>query len=327
MIREYIFNGGYKITNVTESDMMIMENDPEEFWAEVVEIGDNAFEGVKSCKNIVIPGSVKVIGTEAFRNSGFENIEIEEGVEEIRDRAFYSSAITSVNTENGVSIPKSVKKIGSKAFANCKNIKYAYIPSEVKEIGSFAFARSGVIEGVIVCGDSTKIYKGMFYGCKHMTFVDMPNIKRIPDFMFSNTGFAHISIPNNVIEIGKGAFFECVNMQSVSISSAITFIPEIAFSRCGMNSVVIPIGVKEIGKRAFDKTGIKRIVISETTNIDEEAFKAEADRTKVSDKSDIEIAYICHNNQIISVFDNNQMNDYISDKNQITPTITSFIQQ
>ena len=77
-----------------------------------------AFHGQTSLTSIVIPNSVKRIGSSAFGEcSGLVSLVIPESVTEINESAFSGcSSLVSVV------IPDSVKKIGDFAFYGCDNL-------------------------------------------------------------------------------------------------------------------------------------------------------------------------------------------------------------
>ncbi len=87
-------------------------------------------------KTVIIPSTVKKIGKKAFYSfKTSEAIQIPEGVEEICENAFYSSANQTVEQ---YTIPSTVKKIGESAFYNWK-IKKLVLSEGVEEIGRDAF--------------------------------------------------------------------------------------------------------------------------------------------------------------------------------------------
>ena len=93
------------LTNVTEEDLKLLLENPEEFWKGVTEIGEKCFARLESLKEIVIPDSVEIIGESAFREC--------------------------INLEN-IKLPKNLKDIGNACFLSCKNLKEIEIPDEIR---------------------------------------------------------------------------------------------------------------------------------------------------------------------------------------------------
>ena len=75
-------------------------------------------------------------------------------------------------------------------------------------------------------------------------------------------------IPNSVTFIGPGAFFECSNLNSVTLGNSLMIIGECAFGYCGnLTSIKIPSSVESIGNSAFAFTGLTSVVIPEGVSI------------------------------------------------------------
>ncbi len=87
-------------------------------------------------RSVVLPNTLKVIGSNAFRSNGLTSINIPNSVLEIHESAFEACLLTEVN------IPDSVVTIGEYAFKG-NQISTVTLGSGVEEIGNHAFA-SGV---------------------------------------------------------------------------------------------------------------------------------------------------------------------------------------
>ena len=96
-------------------------------------------------------------------------------------------------SEEDVTIPSIVTKIGDYAFYNNQNIKNVKFDGAVKQIGSYSFN-----------------------SCYNLTTVTFPDsLEKIGSYSFTGTNLHTIRIPKNVVEIGSNAFYECFTLYEV----------------------------------------------------------------------------------------------------------------
>ena len=109
-----------------------------------------------------------------------------------------------------LTIPESVKKIGSYVFCNCEDIKYVKIPNSVTSIGACAFS-----------------------GCKSLVEISLPsNLKTLGSGSFSYCEkLENIAIPRSCTNI-LGAFHHCSNLKTITIPSTCQTIYQYAFPNC-----------------------------------------------------------------------------------------------
>ena len=167
----------------------------------ITNIQDNAFKkenGFNLTGKIVIPGSVKTIGTAAFYGHSISEVVFEEGVEvigiasfgenelkeviipdsviNIRNNAFYDNEI------NKLSLGQNVETIEYASFVN-NSLTDVTIPNSVVDIGNSAFEHNKINN--LKLGD---------------------NLVNIGVFAFSDNDLNNVIIPENVNFIGSGAF-------------------------------------------------------------------------------------------------------------------------
>ena len=208
---------------------------------------------------------------DSYQNS-ITHVEIEEGVTNIGDLAFWGTALTSIV------IPNSVTTIGQEAFVGCIGLTSVTIPNFVTTIGELAFAGCTGLTSITIPNLVETIGMGAFAGCSNLVaiHVNQNNIsfssvdgilfdKAQTVFLIYPQGMTANSyeIPNTVETIGDGAFRGCSGLTSIVIPNSVKTIGDEAFAGCsGLTSIVIPNSVKTIGDEAFAGcSGLTSIVI------------------------------------------------------------------
>lgn len=144
---------------------------------------------------------------------------VKEGTLSIADNAFCDYSEPNVVLES-VSIPDSVKTIGSYAFYKCSNLKAVTIPDSVCFIGESAFNGCKSMETVKIPGSVSEVISATFYECTGLKDVTLSEgVKQICVNAFYNcTSLANINIPSSVKLIKRGAFTDCTSLKSVTVS-------------------------------------------------------------------------------------------------------------
>lgn len=166
---------------------------------------------------LVIPNSVKTIGTNAFRGcNGFTSLSLGNSVTSIGNSAFYLCS----NIGGALTIPQSVKSIGSSAFNGCTSFSSIIFIADSCTTGSFSGC-SNVAS--LTIGDNVKVIPGYaFYHLSHITgSLTIPNsVVYIGNFAFNGCGGLNtLTIGKSVKTIENGAFQECTNLSSVTFNA------------------------------------------------------------------------------------------------------------
>lgn len=96
----------------------------------------------------------------------------------------------------------------------------------------------------------------------------LSKVKIIKDNEFQNCEFKKFGMPSNIVEIGKEAFFNCVNLETVDLPQSLITIQSEAFRNCkALDGVVLPQKIAKIGNNAFAICeSLKSIVIPDGIN-------------------------------------------------------------
>lgn len=260
----------------------------------VTYIGRRAFFNCESLNSITIPDGVIRIGEHAFEGTGYyntaENWEnnalyigkaliaggrngeyrmsdyiyegevegiyaVKPGTKVIADWAFYQCKKLT-----GITLPESLKAIGSDVFRDCSSLTEVVIPEGVASINGDCFINCTSLKSVTIPNSVTNIAYGAFKGCSVLEHLKLPDsLTALGDYAFDGCkGLVRVTVPQGVTVISKGLFCDCTNLESVDIGSAVTSIEETAFEGCvRLKEITVPKSVTNIGKDAFKDCGTK----------------------------------------------------------------------
>ncbi len=180
----------------------------------------------------------------------------------IGDNAF------SLNTEiTQVTIPDTVTLIGAYAFANCSALSTVSIPSSVVDIGEWAFVMCTSLTEIAV-SDMNNHYvseNGILYSKDKTSLILYPS-------NMSATGYI---IPKSTTRIEKAAFYNCLNLSSITLHDGINYIGASAFYNCqNLTNISLPKNIADIYSHTFYKcSSLNNLAIpSNIVTIGENAF-------------------------------------------------------
>lgn len=222
-----------------------------EFANTVTCIENEAFHGSAYLKKVTIPGSVKVIGQQAFQSCDLESVRIPESVEILGPYAFDANpSLESIVIENGL------KNILHRTFSNCPNVKTISLPGSIEFIGALAFAGTSG-EDVVISRDIETEENGGFSSSLITCIEIREGVTSIPDYFFTGcTHLTDVTLPATLKTIGKMAFWECTSLTTANIPEGVTAVGDMAFGRCyGLTEATVPSSVVEYGWRVFEDAG------------------------------------------------------------------------
>lgn len=168
----------------------------------------------------------------------------------------FSSDKTTIKIPETI-LGNTVVAIEEYAFQNNTNVTAIYLPQTIQHIGTGAFygcENLWFIRGLEKCGGLTKIENKVFYNCKRLKQVKLPNnITFIGDSAFKSChALEELIIPNSVLSIGKQAFDNCQSVKKFIIPDGVKTIKEKTFHAClSLKSVTLPEGITHIDNAAF----------------------------------------------------------------------------
>ena len=285
---------GYTVTiiscNKNAVGKVVIPKTIEEY--EVNVIGDvlysasGVFQGCTGITSVVIPDSVKEIGSSTFSGcTNLKEIVIPDSVTKIMGKAFSNCVSLSK-----VKLSNNLTKMGASIFSGCESLKEIDIPDGIKEIGNYAFSGCTSLSKVKLSNNLEKIGTYAFLNCTSLEEIAIPgSVTEIGTYAFSGcTSLKGITIPSSVMKMGYPAFWDCNSLAIITVSpdnKNYSSVDGVLFSKDGSELITypkgnkrskytVPDGVEKIDENIFfDCTYLEEIAIPDSvTNIGESAF-------------------------------------------------------
>ncbi|MDR1905952.1 MAG: leucine-rich repeat protein [Clostridiales bacterium] len=192
----------------------------------------------------------------------------------IADKGFAGAGITKVT------IPASIKKIGSEAFKNCSYLNTINFEdgSQLTEIGSYAFSDCKLFTSITIPSSVTTIGTYAFYNdtaLRSVTFASGSNLQAISERAFYSCTFLESigewngesigAMPKSLETIGNYAFYNDSFLKNIYFesNSSLKTIGDHAFDRCAFSSIFIPKTLVTLGSYSFAENNALKDVIFE----------------------------------------------------------------
>lgn len=168
----------------------------------VMSLSNNSFDGCLLLKKVTFPTTMKTIG--GFSNTGIKEIAFAEGAtpEAISDYAFLNCDSLSI-----ITLPNSIKSLGTGAFYDCDTLKTVKLPTGITKIAKQAFYHCGFLQSITIPQSVTEIGAEAFAACSKLTTISLPSaLTTIGIASFHSTGLTSITLPEGMTTIEPGTF-------------------------------------------------------------------------------------------------------------------------
>ena len=238
-------------------------------------------------EEIVLPSSVKTIGSYAFSNSkSLEKINLLDGVRQIEEGAFSGDSKLSV-----VELPETLTEISRYVFSDTPSLTHINLPSGITNIGTGAFEHSG-LTSIELPKELTGIGNWAFRGT-HLSAIYLPRkLNYLGINAFSDIGtLKEVTVTSNINNGWDywGAPFYSSPLTTVAIEEGVTEIADRMFyNQKGIMNINFPSTMKEIGANAFEGTSLKTVLFPSTVEyIGDHAFGDIVTLTSIDVGSDL----------------------------------------
>ena len=218
-------------------------------------------------KSIIIPATftyegkeytVTEIGSEVCRmNTAIESVSIPATVKIIGTKAFYEcSKLKRVILADGL------KTIKDEAFACCNSLETITLPSTLENIGLAAFTRSGLYS-LEIPQSVTSLGRNITLDCKNLSSLSVNPANKVfdsrnrcnaiirTDLNILMEGCSNTKIPDGIVAIGPYAFAGAPGLKDIDIPESVRYIFDGAFAFCPLNKISIPKSVVLLDDNPF----------------------------------------------------------------------------
>lgn len=247
------------------------------FWAEY------GSQRMPTLKYIVFPDHLKKIGCFAFRGTSLSHdIVLPEGLTYVGEHAFDNTDVNGTDTYGGsgiwytntirrISLPSTLKHVGTSAFAGCPIEQELSLPDEIDYLGEAVFESCKSLTGELrIPQNLTKIGRKCFYenmGLKGN--LDIPaSVTEVGVGAFARSGFTSLTLHEGLKIIRAAAFagirilYETQLYEyntddfypfdgDLVLPSSVTVLERYAFARSGFKHVYLPDNFEEIPEKLF----------------------------------------------------------------------------
>ena len=239
-------------------------------------LGNYVFHSSK-VKSLTVEDGINIaFGTGVFQSTQqLETVYLGEGITEIGKDTFSGAG---VSTGVAISIPDSVRKLGSGAFSSQRITAININETSNLETIDNAFSQSKGITSLYL-PTGVKIIGGNFAYCYKLEYIyNFENVimeftvndetkNYIPSKFFQECALKEIKIPKNVTEIASDAFLSSRKLEKVYIPASVTFIGNAAFHDDVYTNVTFFYGGTADELLALIEEGSKKDYVSAKTKV------------------------------------------------------------
>lgn len=249
-----------QMTNLTELDLSK---------ALIDEIPSNAFSGRWAIDKVVLPPTLKKIGSFAFQGTALTSVNIPDNVETIKECAF-----SQVRQLQEVHLPDSLTSLGTSAFEYCRSLRTIKIPTKLKVIPPYTFDACKSLQSVELHDSITGFGNHAFVNCdlreitlpKSTSWVDNDafsgnvnlskvtlneGLVNISDKAFYQTAIDTLNCPSTLRSIRNSAFARCNNLRQINLNEGLTRIESGALANNKATEIVLPSSLEYCAGGAF----------------------------------------------------------------------------
>ena len=244
--------------------------------ASVAIIATSAFAEARYLSSVTFHDGLKVIEANAFSETALKTVQLPKSIQSLSGSAFNNiEPLTSVSVDSGCRYYSSRSGVVYDKdqtelviYPKSKPVSTFTVPSTVKKIGTNAFAGAEVLQKLTMSDSVKELGPGAFASSSIKSVKLSNSLKEIPAEAFRFSELEEIEIPSSVKRICKNAFASCLKLKKLTIPGSVKQLDESALQRCRyLDEIVLEEGVEYIGPNVFGQKGTYTNVTYEPTQI------------------------------------------------------------
>lgn len=226
-------------------------------------VNSHTFSGCSNLMQVLLGDNIQTIETCAFSSClSLKEIQLPDSLSEIESWAFRYSGLERID------LPASVTKIGTLAFADCKNLTEVNLPSGITELSDYLFMNSPKLTHVDIPHGVKKIGSQVFSGCRSITTLYIPDnvtefattafggLNSLTEFTVSESSPVFCTMDGILYSKDKTqliCFPNAKNISSYSVPESITKINAVCFGPCKyLKNLYVGTHVTEVSESTFE---------------------------------------------------------------------------
>lgn len=241
----------------------------------ITTMGREVFSRCSSLVSVRLSSALRTIPVDAFNGcSKLENVVIPESMEVICSRAFKYSGIRSITLPPNMifqSYSDNTPIHSPEVFESCSKLETVVLPETMTVLPEKTFASCTALKEVALPPGLEVIQKDAFTSCKGLQKLVLPETLHTIEDALNGTGLVELVFPNSVKEF-HCRLYSCPNLEVVRLPDSLEELEEGLFynpnrreSRVRLRSINLPAALKKVSANAFYGMGtLTEVLIPES---------------------------------------------------------------
>lgn len=164
-----------------------------------------------------------------------------------------------------------VVRVYNTAFSSCPELISVTLPDSVRELGTGVFSFSKKLESVVLPDGIDKIPDYSFHNCLSLKTVKFSaDLKEVGVLAFSGcSSMTEFVLPESVNVVGESAFSSCSGLERITLPSGLETLTVNCLNGTGLKEIALPAGLKKMESSAlYNANGLSSIVIPDGVTMD-----------------------------------------------------------